>query len=1265
MSNIKITDLVDQRAFEQLNRLENNLDKVEQLYTKAARTMLQGLNVKVNVVGDFDKLTNIASTGMRQAEQATKSLTESVREQAATRQALAKAVEAENKAELAAIRAKQAAAKQTKSAKMTEEERLKLIRSAIPLTNQEVHSIKEAQEANKRLRDAVKNLKDTDADFANTLNKLNNAINSNNAYIKRNSDEMTKQKMTVGDYKNQIIAAMNELGKGGNVMKNFGTIASSTGGIMREKFAGGFSAANGGIMMFVKGMIGANIAMAAIQTAISAVKSFFNTIKDFEFSNSKLKAILGETSEGMRELEANAKLLGSTTRYTAAEVTNLQIELAKLGFTKQQILGMTDGVLKFAMAVDTDLASAASLAGAAMRMFGAEASETDRYVSAMAVATTKSALSFSYLQTALPIVGAVANQFNFSIEDTLALVAQLANAGLDASMAATATRNIILKLADGNSKLAKTLGHPIKSLDELGSALNELKQKGIDLGTEFELVGPRCVTALALLTDNNEDLVTMRDNITGVEDELDNMADTMADNVEGSIKSMQSAWEGLMLVFEGSKGVIKDVIDFIADAIRTVADYMSSIDQLKERYTAKFEIEFEDKDVSKAGKEKIKELAEKYKKDGMSEADALAKARGVAVQEAVKHYKDNIDQLKASGEFDILEEWSGYDMSKMAHSKIGIEYEKAFSKWNANLSLMRKVSSELMNYNPFEAPAKPNSVVVPGGGGNSARELERQRQEQLRIEKDYQRSVVEIQEDGIEKQLANIAREYTERIASVKGNSEKENQTRINLGIAMQNALAKKQKEWEEARMNEDLKNRLAVAEKGSLEEFKIKEAQLSMNEQAEKEAAARTGADVAAIEAKYNKLRTDLAQKFYDDRDAILYSRSTQSMNTQYTEELTELDKWYSEQIAIHKEGSKRRIEIEREYEERRADIELYYAKRTALASINYIEQQLKSETLTDDQRIELEQKLADEKVKLEKKIAEATIAEQNRVAKNEQDTKKQRISAAQEVLQNTMEAANAAADLASAIFDRQMQDLDEKSEKNQEAHDAEIENIERLEESGAISKEEAESRKRSAERKTKIEEERIAKEKAALQLKQAKLEKAMNIMQIVMNTATAIMRCWSDGGPFAGAPLAAMVGAIGALQLAAAIAQPLPKYKDGTAYHPGGPAIVGDGGKVEGIILPNGKTFLTPDVPTMINLPRGAEVIPDAMRSSVFEGLNPTPLVSGDGKAAANTVVINDYSSLQTSVDRQTDVIRAQMRQQAKLAKAQQYAARIARKM
>ena len=88
----------------------------------------------------------------------------------------------------------------------------------------------------------------------------------------------------------------------------------------------------------------------------------------------------------------------------------------------------------------------------------------------MAVATTKSALDFTYLQNSMSTIAPVAHAFGFSIEETTALLGTLANSGFDASSAATATRNILLNLADSSGKLAQALGKPITSLDELAPA---------------------------------------------------------------------------------------------------------------------------------------------------------------------------------------------------------------------------------------------------------------------------------------------------------------------------------------------------------------------------------------------------------------------------------------------------------------------------------------------------------------------------------------------------------------------------------------------------------------------------------------------------------------------------------------------------------------------------------------------------------------------------------------------------------------------------
>lgn len=78
------------------------------------------------------------------------------------------------------------------------------------------------------------------------------------------------------------------------------------------------------------------------------------------------------------------------------------------------------------------------------------------------------------------------------------------------------------------------------------------------------------------------------------------------------------------------------------------------------------------------------------------------------------------------------------------------------------------------------------------------------------------------------------------------------------------------------------------------------------------------------------------------------------------------------------------------------------------------------------------------------------------------------------------------------------------------------------------------------------KLEEEAQAKKKE-LALKQFQAQKTMNMMSIVANTATGIMRAYSDAGPIAGSVFAAIVGALGAVQLGIVAAQQPPSYARG----------------------------------------------------------------------------------------------------------------------
>lgn len=313
------------------------------------------------------------------------------------------------------------------------------------------------------------------------------------------------------------------------------------------------------------------IGQQLLMHVVQSIKDSVNVIIDFEKANSRLAGILQSSQKDIQDLTAEARRLGETTAYTASEVTALQVELAKLGFNKGEIKQMEDAVLKFALAVDTDLASASQVAGGALRAFGLDASQTENVLATLAIGTTTSALSFNDYATMLSTTAPVAKAFGFTIEDTVALMGALKNANFDASSAATATRNILLNLADSNGKLAQALGQPVTNLDELAAGLQKLQQDGIDLATALELTDKRSVAAFETFINNAGTLKSLRAGVTDCTTAFNAMYKEMGNNVQGSINILKSTFEGLILQFYNSKGVFKFLIDALTEIVKVIS----------------------------------------------------------------------------------------------------------------------------------------------------------------------------------------------------------------------------------------------------------------------------------------------------------------------------------------------------------------------------------------------------------------------------------------------------------------------------------------------------------------------------------------------------------------------------------------------------------------------------------------------------------------------------------------------------------------------
>lgn len=385
---------------------------------------------------------------------------------------------------------------------------------------------------------------------------------------------------------------------------------------------GGLFGGLGGKALGLGGAAAAGMALAGV------IKQNTSLATEYEKSLSVLAAILGTTKEGVQELSEQAQHLGATTVFTAKEVAELQTELAKLGYSTQEIMNMAPSVLNFAQATGSSLADAASLAGAALRMFEKDTTHTTEFVDKMSAATTKSALNFSYLQNAMSTVAPVANAFGFNLEEVLALLGQLANAGFDASSAATATRNILLNLADANGKLAKALGQPVNNLDDLIKGLITLNDRGIDLGESLELTDKRSVAAFNTFLAGTDNVIKLKDELAACDGWAQQMANTMADNMEGSLKSLQSAWEGLNLHINQSNGLLRTLVDWLTKAVRW-------IDKLGQKLDEHF---FGDKTADGV----FNKLADDYEKgqQKMSEADKKRAEQSKALRKYA--YENNV-----------------------------------------------------------------------------------------------------------------------------------------------------------------------------------------------------------------------------------------------------------------------------------------------------------------------------------------------------------------------------------------------------------------------------------------------------------------------------------------------------------------------------------------------------------------------------------------------------------------------------------------------
>lgn len=338
-----------------------------------------------------------------------------------------------------------------------------------------------------------------------------------------------------------------------------------------------------------KGFQGAKNVIAQFGLALGGIalaRSAIDTIVQFDSSIADLSAITGKTGKDLDFFRENAIKMGVDVKGGASAV----VEAYKLiASAKPELLdnasalnSVTEAAILLSRASGMELPEAATALTDAMNQFGAGADQAGKFVDVLAAGAKFGSAEIPQITDALLKFGAVAKTSNVNIQESTALIEDLAEKGLKGADAGTALRNVMLKLSapDALPKEAQV------RLQQLGVDFDVLRDKSKPFSERLEQLKPLLHDNAALVktfgTENAvaaTTLISTTDRIKELTKQVDengvaqDQANARSQTLSESYNRFKETINGLVLEFangSNAAGGFVSALDFLRENISTI-----------------------------------------------------------------------------------------------------------------------------------------------------------------------------------------------------------------------------------------------------------------------------------------------------------------------------------------------------------------------------------------------------------------------------------------------------------------------------------------------------------------------------------------------------------------------------------------------------------------------------------------------------------------------------------------------------------------------
>ena len=345
----------------------------------------------------------------------------------------------------------------------------------------------------------------------------------------------------------------------------------------------------------VGGVLTKSVTVPLVGVGAAALK----VATDFEQGMSNVQAISGATGDEFEALRDKAIELGGSTVFSATEVADAMTEMAKAGWSSQQIMDGMSGVLDAASASGENLATVSTIVADAVTGFGLAASDSTRVADLLAQAANSGTIGVADLGESFKYIAPLAQTMGFSIEDTTTAITALSTAGIKGSQAGTALRGMFTRMikptdqvaaamedlgitltdSEGNFKSMDTILREMRGTFQTLTPEQQAYYASVIAGTE----GVSGMTALLGMSQEEYDKISeSMKNANGVAKET---ADVMQDNLAGAMEQLFGALESAGIVI--GDALIPTIRD-LAEWITNVVEDFNNLDEGTQQAIVKF-----------------------------------------------------------------------------------------------------------------------------------------------------------------------------------------------------------------------------------------------------------------------------------------------------------------------------------------------------------------------------------------------------------------------------------------------------------------------------------------------------------------------------------------------------------------------------------------------------------------------------------------------------------------------------------------------------